>query len=102
MKHYNYLLMKERCELIDTQNVALRYTIKDLEFIEDASLAQFYELPVSTYVGYISEFNLDIDVFHLDRVEWITSEQVERMKELGLSEEDMLQIPINLIILTDS
>ncbi len=89
-------------ELIDTQNVALRYTIKDLEFIEDASLAQFYELPVSTYVGYISEFNLDIDVFHLDRVEWITSEQVERMKELGLSEEDMLQIPINLIILTDS
>lgn len=88
----------ERSELVDTKNVALKYTnkvlgqmltYKDLELIEDTSLAQFYELPVSTYIGYISDFDLDTDVFHLDRVEWITSEQVERMKELGLSEEDM-------------
>ncbi len=84
--------------LVDTKNVALKYTnkvigqmltYKDLELIENASLSDFQELPVSTYFGYISDFQLDAELFHFDRAEWVTSSQIERMKELKLSDADM-------------
>ena len=64
-------------------------TYKDLELIENASLSDFQELPVSTYFGYISDFQLDAELFHFDRAEWVTSSQIERMKELKLSDADM-------------
>lgn len=84
--------------LVDTKNVALKYTnkvlgqmltYKDLELIEKASLSDFQQLPISSYFGFISKFQLDTELFHFDRAEWLTSNQVERMKELKLSDEDM-------------
>ncbi|QEH67190.1 M56 family metallopeptidase [Cellulosilyticum sp. WCF-2] len=84
--------------LVDTKNVALKYTnkvlgqmltYKDIELIENASLSDFQQLPVSIYFGYISDFQLDTELFHFDRAEWVTSSQEERMNELNLSDADM-------------
>ena len=88
----------EMVYLVDTQNVALKYTnkvlgqiltYKELELIEGANLSQFYELPISTYFGYVTDFKLDMNVFNFDRAEWVTSEQVDRIKELGISKGEM-------------
>lgn len=84
--------------LVDTKNVALKYTnkvlgqmltYKDIELIENASLSDFQQLPVSIHFGYISDFQLDTELFHFDRAEWVTSSQEERMNELNLSDADM-------------
>ena len=40
-----------------------------------------------TRLGFV---HMDGDVLYFDEVEWITSEDTERMKELGLSEDDMM------------
>lgn len=63
----------------------------DLEVLEDRTGYQtFLEPSVSTYVGHIYDFEKSYDdLFHFDRVEWITLEDKDRMKELGLEEKDM-------------
>ena len=40
-------------------------------------------------IGYISNFNIEDLSFDFDRIEWITLEDVDRVKELNIAEEDM-------------
>lgn len=58
--------------------------VEKLKYLED-----FYRTPVSEYTGYIEEINLnqkDIDDnIHVILAEWITLEDKERIKELGLN-----------------
>lgn len=58
--------------------------VEKLKYLED-----FYIVPVSEYTGYIEEINLnqkDIgDNIHVILAEWITLEDKERIKELGLN-----------------
>lgn len=53
------------------------------------NLEDFYIVPVSEYTGYIEEINLDQkdigDNIHVILAEWITLEDKERIKELGLN-----------------
>lgn len=57
--------------------------VEKLKYLED-----FYIVPVSEYTGYIEEINLDQkdidDNIHVILAEWITLEDKERIKELGL------------------
>lgn len=57
--------------------------VEKLKYLED-----FYIVPVSEYTGFIEEINLDqkdiSDNIHVILVEWITLEDKERIKELGL------------------
>lgn len=57
--------------------------VEKLKYLED-----FYIVPVSEYTGFIEEINLDQkdigDNIHVILVEWITLEDKERIKELGL------------------
>lgn len=58
--------------------------VEKLKYLED-----FYIVPVSEYTGFIEEINLDqkdiSDNIHVILVEWITLEDKERIKELGLN-----------------
>lgn len=58
--------------------------VEKLKYLED-----FYIVPVSEYTGYIEEINLDQkdigDNIHVILAEWITLEDKERIKELGLN-----------------
>ena len=38
---------------------------------------------------YIGHINIEEDTLHLDEVEWVTDENQDRIKELGLSQSDM-------------
>lgn len=57
--------------------------VEKLKYLED-----FYIVPVSEYTGFIEEINLDQkdigDNIHVILVEWITLEDKERIKDLGL------------------
>lgn len=57
--------------------------VEKLKYLED-----FYIVPVSEYTGFIEEINLDQkdidDNIHVILAEWITLEDKERIKELGL------------------
>lgn len=57
--------------------------VEKLKYLED-----FYRTPISEYTGYIEEINLDQkdigDNIHVTLVEWISLEDKERIKELGL------------------
>lgn len=57
--------------------------VEKLKYLED-----FYIVPVSEYTGFIEEINLDqkdiSDNIHVILAEWITLEDKERIKELGL------------------
>lgn len=82
----------------DPREVALNFTnsmdsfkifpnkveVEKLKYLED-----FYIVPVSEYAGYIEEINLDQkdlgDNIHVILAEWITLEDKERIKELGLN-----------------
>ncbi|WP_051280566.1 M56 family metallopeptidase [Anaerovorax odorimutans] len=64
------------------------FTIKqlNLKIKDNIELKEFYDTPVSEYIGYISNFLKDDKTyFYLDRVEWLTSaKDIERLKELKI------------------
>jgi hypothetical protein len=88
-----------RADLLDPMQTALAYvteelgqpvTRADLTLVRDARAADFYETPVSDYIGYISYFNTDDLYFHLDRIEWLTAEtDAERLRALGIEPESL-------------
>lgn len=57
----------------------------DLVIINPATIDDFYETPVSHYIGYITMMTVEDRIFHLDRVEFITREDEDRIAELGLN-----------------
>ncbi|NLO25690.1 MAG: hypothetical protein GX114_06070 [Clostridiales bacterium] len=61
-----------------------------IELIYNASAEDFLQTPVSTYIGYISNFAMSYpDLFHFDPVEWITLEDTKRIEELGIQSYEM-------------
>lgn len=52
--------------------------------INPATLDDFLETPVSHYIGYITMMTLEDRIFHLDRVEFLTMEDEERIAELNI------------------
>jgi hypothetical protein len=62
--------------------------LEETEIMNRASVQDFYETPISTYIGFVSDFDLEGGFFHLDRIEWISDEDEERINELGLSKEN--------------
>lgn len=56
----------------------------DLVIINPATIDDFLETPESHYIGYITMMTLKEGLFHLDRVEFITREDDERIAELNL------------------
>ena len=86
-----------RTGLLNPEQVAYEYIIETLgqttaleetEIVNPASASDFYETPISTYIGFVSDFDLERGFFHLDRAEWITYDDQERIRELGLSKDD--------------
>ncbi|MBK5252362.1 MAG: hypothetical protein JJE29_07000 [Peptostreptococcaceae bacterium] len=86
-----------RVGLLDPEQVAYEYIIvtlgqttalEEIEIMNPTSVQDFYETPISTYIGFVSDFNLEKGFFHLDRIEWITYDDEERINELGLSKDD--------------
>jgi hypothetical protein len=86
-------------ELLDPLEVALTFiveelgqhvTLADLAPVYAARAEDFYETPVSEYIGYISDFQTDGMYFHLDRIEWLTDEKdADRLRALGISPETL-------------
>ncbi len=86
-----------RAGLLDPEQVAYEYIIgtlgqtsalEETEIVNPASVSDFYEMPISTYIGFVSDFDLERGFFHMDRVEWITYDDQDRINELGLSKDD--------------
>ncbi len=99
-----YKALQEQCDkgqrpdLLNPTDVALTYINEtlgqhavdgNLEIKTPADLKDFLKTPESTYIGFVSDFNLETDMFHLDPIEWITEDNEERIKQLNLSEKDM-------------
>ena len=100
-----YATLQAQCDeghrpgLLDPTQVALAFvtgelgqpvTLEDLTLVRDARAADFYETPVSDYIGYIPYFNADDLYFHLDRIEWLTAEaDAERLRALGIAPESL-------------
>jgi len=86
-----------RTGLLDPELVALEYIVEvlgqttamgEIEIKSPASIEDFMALPESSFLGFVSDFDTQRGFFHLDRVEWITDEDEDRIKELGLSKDD--------------
>lgn len=56
----------------------------DLVVINPATIDDFLETPESHYIGYITMMTLEERLFHLDRVEFLTLEDEERIAELNI------------------
>ncbi|NLK44530.1 MAG: hypothetical protein GX300_09070 [Tissierellia bacterium] len=59
----------------------------DLQVINPATIDDFNESPESHYIGYITMMTLEERIFHLDRVEFLTLEDEERISELNLDKD---------------
>jgi len=85
--------------MIDPSEVALDFInntlgqsadIDTIELINNASNEDFLQSPVSTYIGFVSDFGESYpDLFHFDPVEWITLEDTQRIEDLGIESYDM-------------
>ena len=89
--------------LLDPIAVSLHYindvlgqkvTSHKLELQNDALIEDFEKTPESNYIGYISNWKSDENgtgdfSFHLDVVEWLTLEDIDRLKELKLSPDQL-------------
>ncbi len=101
----HYTELQKQCDLRDhpwlqdPSGVALNFIHQTLgqpgdgetiELIYNASAEDFLQTPVSTYIGYISNFAMSYpDLFHFDPVEWITLEDTKRIEELGIQSYEM-------------
>ncbi|MFA5528560.1 MAG: M56 family metallopeptidase [Peptostreptococcales bacterium] len=56
-----------------------------------ATINDFMETPESYFIGYISNFRVDEPrpSFHLDLIEWLTRDDVDRLKEIGLTPDEL-------------
>jgi hypothetical protein len=100
-----YAALQAQCDeghkpgLLDPSEVALTFiveelgqhvTLADLTVERPARAEDFYETPVSSYIGYISDFQTDAMYFHLDLIEWLTDEKdADRLRALGISPETL-------------
>ena len=88
--------------LMDPLQVALDWIKNDLEQWQvstddlaaqySATVEDFLETPESRFIGFISDFETDKfskPSFHLDQIEWLTSEDSERLKELNIDPDDL-------------
>jgi hypothetical protein len=87
-----------RTYLLDPIQVAIEYINGDgslgqrvsadkLDIKYGATPKDFLETPVSHYIGYIREFNIENrekPYFHLDQIEWLTILDTERLGELNV------------------
>lgn len=63
---------------------------KRLDVYPNATIEDFLNTPVSDYIGYITYFNTESMYFHLDRVEWLTTENdAGRLNQLGINPDDL-------------
>lgn len=66
---------------------------RELIVINPANLDDFLETPVSHYVGYITKFELDDKIIHIDRVEFLNYlsdwEDMVRLKEINIDPESL-------------
>jgi len=61
-----------------------------IELIYNVSVDDFLQTPISTYIGFISNFAVSHpDLFHFDPIEWITLEDTKRIEELDIKAYDM-------------
>ncbi len=59
--------------------------VRELEVKNPATLEDFLETPISHYTAYITKFELDDPIIHIDRIEWLNDlDDVERLKELEI------------------
>ena len=59
--------------------------IRELEVKNPATLEDFLETPINHYTAYITKFELDDPIIHIDRIEWLNDlDDVERLKELEI------------------
>ena len=86
-----------RTGLLDPEQVAYEYIIEtlgqttalgEIEIMNPATIQDFMALPESRFLGFVSDFDTQRGFFHLDRVEWLTYDDEERIRELGLSKDD--------------
>jgi hypothetical protein len=100
-----YAALQAQCDagqnpdLLDPEEVALSFIVEepgqhvtrgDLTVERAARAEDFYETPVSSYIGFISDFKTDSMSFHLDRLEWLTEEEdADRLRALGVSPEEL-------------
>ncbi|SCX92923.1 M56 family metallopeptidase [Alkaliphilus peptidifermentans] len=61
-------------------NIVLKYSAKP----ED-----FYKTPESHFIGFISNFSKESASFHLDKIEWLTLNDTQRLKELNIDPNDL-------------
>ena len=81
--------------LLDPLEVAIDYinnvlgqrqvTIDQIVPKHGANIEDFMETPETHYIGYILELNMDDSTFHLDRIEFLGSEDEERLRELNIN-----------------
>ena len=64
---------------ISLEEIKERFYLNDSDTIED-----FLRTPKSDYMGYIAMMTLEENLFHLDKVEFLTQEDEERARELGI------------------
>lgn len=57
---------------------------EELVVINPAKIDDFLTTPENHYIGYITKMSLDERLFHLDMVEFLTQDDEERAKELGI------------------
>lgn len=63
--------------------------MSSLQVKNGATMEEFYTPPLNFFMGYISAFNDDKTYFHLDRVEWITSNQADRLAQLNIDPDSL-------------
>jgi len=99
-----YKELQEQCDnghmpgLLDPLQVVLTYINNDLgqhvsldELVPqyNAKVEDFADTPESHFIGYISNFKTESSSFHLDKIEWLTNEDTERLKQLNIDPDDM-------------
>jgi hypothetical protein len=73
-----------------TEELGQNVTSDDLTLRFAASAEDFYETPVSRYIGFISNFKTDSMSFYLDRIEWLTQEEdADRLRALGVDPDSL-------------
>ncbi|SKC36064.1 M56 family metallopeptidase [Maledivibacter halophilus] len=101
-----YKELQKQCDdghkqfLLDPLQVAFQYINNDIGLGQNVSLDElvvqyyakiedFQEVPESHFIGFISDFNIEKALFHLDRIEWLTDNDTERLRELNIDANDM-------------
>lgn len=102
-----YKELQRQCEdgqnlfLLDPLQVALNYINTEIglngqnvspnELIVkfSATVEDFAETPKSNFIGFISNFSINDASFHLDRIEWLTEDDTEKLNQLGIAPDDM-------------